>query len=177
MMTDEEVKKGLECCVICKERIDCFDKHCPYIHDCYNVLRDEKQLDKDALALINRLEEENADKERYTIELYNRAREAEREVKDLKQKLIDFDKFGDMTTPMGLLPINVVGMRKLVDYCNSKSTEINRLESELYCAEAKAQGKTAKGILQSLAQFRAVSPALSKTWYALAEKYGVEVGK
>lgn len=52
---------------------------------------------------------------------------------------------------------------------------INRFESDLYYAEAKAQGKTAKDILQSLAQFRAVSPALSKTWYALAEKYGVEV--
>lgn len=52
---------------------------------------------------------------------------------------------------------------------------INRLESELYCAEAKAQGKTAKDILQSLAQFRAVSPTLSKTWYALAEKYGVKI--
>lgn len=54
-------------------------------------------------------------------------------------------------------------------------TLINRLESDLYCVEAKAQGKTAKDILQSLARFRAVSPALSKTWYALAEKYGVEV--
>lgn len=73
-------------------------------------------LFSDALALINQLEEENADKERYIIELYNRAREAEREVKD-----------------------------------------------------------TAKDILQRLAQFRAVSPTLSKTWYALAEKYGVEV--
>lgn len=52
---------------------------------------------------------------------------------------------------------------------------INRLESDLYYAEAKAQGKTAKDILQSLAQFRAVSPTFSKTWYALAEKYGVEV--
>lgn len=54
---------------------------------------------------------------------------------------------------------------------------INRLESDLYYAEAKAQGKTAKDILQCLAQFRAVSPTFSKTWYALAEKYGVEVGK
>lgn len=174
-MTDEQVKKGLEYCLICKDQVECLDKHCPYFNDCYNVLKDEKQLDKDVLALINRLEKESADKERYTIELYNRAREAEREVKELKQKLIDFDKFGDMTTPMGLLPINAVGMRKLVDYCNSKSTEINRLESELYCAEAKAQGKTVKDILQSFAPFRAVSPTLSKTWYALAEKYGVEI--
>lgn len=57
---------------------------------------------------------------------------------------------------------------------------INRLEEEkekllyeLYCAEGKIEGKTAKNILQSFARFRAVSPALSATWYALAEKYGV----
>lgn len=165
-MTDEQVKKGLEEIALTSnwgsvERIDGVPKLIAVI--------------KDALALINRLENESADKERYTIELYNRAREADREVKELKQKLIDFDKFGDMTTPIGLLPINETGMRKLVDYCNSQSTEINRLESELYCAEAKAEGKTAKDILQSFARFRAVSPTLSKTWYALAEKYGVEI--
>lgn len=173
-MTDEQVKKGLECCANVTGVDGDLCHECPY-QPSYIENADCRCLIKDALALINQLEKESADKERYTIELYNRAREAEREVKELKQKLIDFDKFGDMTTPMGLLPINAVGMRKLVDYCNSQSTEINRLESDLYCAEAKAQGKTAKDILQSLAQFRAVSPTLSKTWYALAEKYGVEV--
>lgn len=95
-MTDEQVKKGLECCAHCKvDNSKCYDE-CPYADDCFGLY-------KDSLALIN------------------------------------------------------------------------RLESELYCAEAKAQGKTAKDILKSLAQFRAVSPTLSKTWYALAEKYGVEV--
>lgn len=61
---------------------------------------------------------------------------------------------------------------------------INRLEEEkekllyeLYCAEGKIEGKTAKNILQSFARFRALSPVLSAAWYALAEKYGVEVSK
>lgn len=102
-MTDEEVKKGLECCTKDGTIEELCKGQCPYYEDCHTRTGDDKRIYADALALIN------------------------------------------------------------------------RLESDLYCAEAKAQGKTAKDILQSLAQFRAVSPALSKAWYALAEKYGVEV--
>lgn len=98
-MTDEQIKKGLECCTSFTERIDCFNKMCPYTNDCYSTIGDEKQIFVDALALINRLEEE----------------------------------------------------------------------------KKKVRKETAKEILQSFAQFRAVSPALSATWYALAEKYGVEI--
>ena len=86
---------------------------CPY----EQATLSESDLHRDSLELINSYEEESADKERYTIELYNRAREAEHEVKEWKQKFLDFDKFGDITTPIGLLPINTEGMRQLVDYC------------------------------------------------------------
>lgn len=49
-MTDQEVKKGLECCTCDK----CTEQDCPYhsFGDCHS------RVEKDALALINRLEEE-----------------------------------------------------------------------------------------------------------------------
>lgn len=50
-MTDEEVKKGLECRLSLRQNNDMCDK-CPYTNDCFG-------LDEDALALIKRLEEEN----------------------------------------------------------------------------------------------------------------------
>lgn len=129
-MTDEQVKKGLERCI---GGIAKCDKWCPYYEIDGNC---SPQLKSDALALINRLEEEN-------------------------KKLSDKNK-------------------ELRSLCCEKSNGMKhgtwvRMLQEAYCAEAKAKGKTAKDILQSFAQFRAVSPALSKVWYALAEKYGVEV--
>lgn len=49
-MTDEEVKKGLECCLNLRQNNYMCDE-CPYTNDCFG-------LDEDALALIKRLEEE-----------------------------------------------------------------------------------------------------------------------
>lgn len=55
-MTDEQVKKALETCTTLRYQVGgC--KQCPYEDDCNNGTQD--QLYKDALALINRLEEEN----------------------------------------------------------------------------------------------------------------------
>lgn len=55
-MTDEQVKKGLECCA--DSNLDCSTKVCPYFRECYSAIGNEKQIFVDALALINRLEEE-----------------------------------------------------------------------------------------------------------------------
>lgn len=51
-MTDEEVKKGLECCAV---EVKC--NACPYVTD----RNCREQMNTDALALINRLEQENAE--------------------------------------------------------------------------------------------------------------------
>lgn len=164
-MTDKQVKKGLEYCAV---EVKC--NACPYITD----RNCREQMNTDALALINRLEEENADKERYTIELYNRAREAERELNKWKQAFVEFDKFGDMTTPIGLFPINETGMRKLVDYCNTKLTEINRLEAE----KEEVCKETAKDIINDLFNACDSSPydCVEPSYIVyLAKKYGVEV--
>lgn len=156
-MTDEEVKKGLECCAV---EVKC--NACPYVTD----RNCREQLNTDALALINRLEKENKKLSDKNKELRALCRE--------KSNGMKLDKW------VRMLQEADYGV-KLVENDNEQievlRNRINRLESDLYCAEAKAQGKTAKDILQSLAQFRAVSPTLSKTWYALAEKYGVEVDK
>lgn len=56
MMNDEEVKKALEACTTLRYKVGgC--KQCPYEDDCNNGT--QNQLYADALALINRLEDEN----------------------------------------------------------------------------------------------------------------------
>lgn len=61
------------------------------------------------------------------------------------------------------------GVPKSIAVIKDALAIINRLEQE----NDLIGKQTAKEILQSFAQFRAVSPALSATWYTLAEKYGV----
>lgn len=56
MMIDEQVKKGLEYCVA-ESGFNNSCKICSYFGDCYSTAGTGKQLHKDALALINRLEE------------------------------------------------------------------------------------------------------------------------
>lgn len=156
----EKVKKGLKCCAASSFTIGC--KSCPYFGDCHSIAGTGKQLHKGTLALINRLEEENADKERYTIELYNRAREAEREINKWKQVFVELDKFGSMTTPIGLLPINAEGMRQLVDYCGQirKETAIALIEELEYYSSY--ENTDLKGGISCLKQY-------------VHEKYSVEV--
>ena len=62
MNSPDEIKKGLECCSI--SYADC-DNKCPYKLDC-----DGSQILKDALALIQQLQAENAEKAE-TIERLN----------------------------------------------------------------------------------------------------------
>lgn len=99
-MTDEQVKKGLECCVEWRYKAGGCEQ-CAYKKDCDNGT--QNQLYEDALALINRLETECADKERYTIELYNRAREAEREKEQIRKEtakeILQDIEYGIANTP------------------------------------------------------------------------------
>lgn len=71
-MIDEQVKKGLECCS--DRGITC--KDCPYVREncCSEILA------KDALALINRLEEENTRLKQNYEDLYNIKRKLEDEL-------------------------------------------------------------------------------------------------
>ena len=79
MMTDEQVKKGLAECTALRYQVGgC--KQCPYKDDCVNGTQD--QLYKDALALINRLEEE---KEKLLYDLY--CAEAKAQAKTAKEIL------------------------------------------------------------------------------------------
>ena len=55
MKSPDEIKKGLECCAA--SYADCH-KECPYKRDC-----DGSQILKDALALIQQLQAENAEKD------------------------------------------------------------------------------------------------------------------
>lgn len=58
-MTDEQVKKGLECCTKDGTIKELCKKQCPYYEDCHTRGEDDKRIYSDALVLINRLEEEN----------------------------------------------------------------------------------------------------------------------
>lgn len=66
-MTDEQVKKGLECC---GDEVNTPCKKCPYYDDCYpnqTLSLKTPKVFKDALALIKRLEEEKEQIRKETV--------------------------------------------------------------------------------------------------------------
>ena len=65
-MTDNEIKKALECCAKSKTNSDCRELKCPFYDDSIGMcgtLNSEQVLMGYALDLINRLQAENEDKQ------------------------------------------------------------------------------------------------------------------
>lgn len=118
MMTDEEVKKGLECCARASQESWC--GICPY-HKNKEPLLCTTKMARDALALINRMVEEN------------------KELRALCRKKSNGMKLDEW-----------VKMVNEAD-CGIKLVDTNAIEEQI-------RKEIAKQILQSFAQFRAVSP-------------------
>lgn len=89
------------------------------------------------------------------------------EIKKRLEKVSMSENFGDIQRIDRVQLIFIINLRLAVTQALAL---INRLEQEkdLICKE------TASDILLSFAPYRAASPALSATWYALEEKYGLE---
>lgn len=92
------------------------------------------------------------------------------EIKKRLEKVSIPENFGDIQRIDRVQLIFIINLRLAVTQALAL---INRLEYE----NDLIGKKTASDILLQFASYRAASPALSATWYALAEKYGVEVDK
>lgn len=63
-------------------------------------------------------------------EQYDKTGHLQYENQILKERIFNFDKFGVMTTPIGDLPINTEGMRKLVDVLSEALKTIQKLKEK-----------------------------------------------
>lgn len=61
---------------------------------------------------------------------YDKTEHLQYENQQLRERIINFDSFGIMTTPIGDLPINTEGMRKLVDALSEALGTIQKLKEK-----------------------------------------------